>query len=76
MAHAVNVQWLPQPEDHDYPAAESYLSLLFDEKTTAGIIARMMRTPLVQFKAKDLFRARRSRCSTRPTCTCGGTARR
>ncbi len=57
MPHAVDVRWLPEPEDHDYPAAESYLSLVFDEKTTAGIIARLRRAPPVQFKAKDLFRA-------------------
>jgi hypothetical protein len=57
MAHSIKVQWLSTPEVHDYPAAQSYLSLVYDRKTTAGIIARLRRAPAVQFKAKDLFRA-------------------
>jgi hypothetical protein len=57
MAHTIKVQWLSKPEDHDYPAAESYLSLVYDRKTTAGFIARLRRAPAVRFKAKDLFRA-------------------
>lgn len=28
-------KWLSEPEEHDYPAAESYLTLLYDEKTAA-----------------------------------------
>ena len=32
------LQWLESPEDHDYPAAASYLSLLFDEKSSALLV--------------------------------------
>ena len=28
-------KWLTKPEKHDYPAAESYLTLVYDEKTAA-----------------------------------------
>lgn len=29
-------KWLSEPEKHDYPAAQSYLTLLYDEKIAAG----------------------------------------
>jgi hypothetical protein len=51
------IQWYDAPEDHDYPAAQSYLSLLYDEKTTASYIAKLKSAPTSQFKAKDIFRA-------------------
>ena len=36
MAKKVTVKWLGKPQAHDYPAALSYLSLIFDVKTAAG----------------------------------------
>jgi hypothetical protein len=51
------IQWYDEPEDHDYPAAESYLSLLFDEKTAATYVGKLKRAPISQFKSKDIFRA-------------------
>lgn len=50
-------RWLPEPEDHDYPAALSYLSLVYDEEIAARYVKKLKRAPLVQFKAKDIFRA-------------------
>jgi hypothetical protein len=29
-------KWLSKPEEHDYSAAASYLTLLYDEKTAAA----------------------------------------
>ena len=52
-----DIQWLPQPEDHDYPAAASYLALLRDAATVAAIIKKLQAAPMAQFKAKDIFRA-------------------
>lgn len=49
--------WLTDVEEHDYPAATSYLSLLYNEETVAGIIEKFRAAPIVQFKAKDIFRA-------------------
>jgi hypothetical protein len=52
-----SILWLPQVEDHDYPAAGSYLSLLYAEDRVAGMVDRLRAAPIVQFKAKDIFRA-------------------
>ncbi|MGA3006306.1 MAG: hypothetical protein ABSE59_00295 [Opitutaceae bacterium] len=51
------IEWLSAPEAHDYPAAESYLSLIYGTNHMAKMIARLKRAPVVQFKAKDIFRA-------------------
>ena len=57
MGEQTAIQWLPEPEDHDYPAAESYLSIIYDEKTTAAFVAKLKKAPVSKFKAKDIFRA-------------------
>lgn len=53
------IQWLEHVEEHDYPAAESYLSILYPEEEVAEMIARFRGAFIVQFKAKDIFRASR-----------------
>jgi disulfide oxidoreductase YuzD len=45
------------PEDHDYPAAESYLNLVYDPATVAGLVEALRKAPMTQFKSKDIFRA-------------------
>ena len=57
MGKQVKIQWLSDPEEHNYPAAESYLTLLYDAKTAAGYIDKLKRAPMASFKAKDIFRA-------------------
>ncbi len=57
MAKKVDIQWLNTPEDHNYPAALSYLSLLYDEHTAANYVAKLKDAPMAEFKAKDIFRA-------------------
>ncbi len=51
------IQWLPDVEDHDYPAAGSYLGLLHPDDQVIGLLERLKQAPIVQFKAKDIFRA-------------------
>lgn len=51
------INWLPEVEEHDYPAAESYLSILYSVDKVVDMIARFRGATLVQFKAKDIFRA-------------------
>jgi len=51
------IQWLSDVEDHDYPAAASYLTLLYSPKQVAEIIAALRLAPIAAFKAKDIFRA-------------------
>lgn len=53
------VKWLSDVEDHDYPAAESYLGLLHGAARVAEIMKGLKGAPVVQFKAKDIFRASR-----------------
>ncbi len=57
MDESIDVNWLSEPEDKDYPAAESYLGLLFDDKTAAAIVGSLKKSSVRQFKAKDIFRA-------------------
>jgi len=56
---SVLLKWLEIPEEHDYPAAESYLSLIYDVKTAAGFSQQLKASPMVSFHAKDIFRASR-----------------
>lgn len=49
--------WLPDVEEHDYPAAEFYLRLIHEDEKVARMVAALRNTPLTQFKAKDIFRA-------------------
>ena len=51
--------WKDEPDDHDYPAAEDYLSLLLPEAAAKRISDRLRAAPLVRRKAKDLLRASR-----------------
>jgi hypothetical protein len=49
--------WKQRPDNHDYPAAEEYLSLIATP-AEAKSLARGLRTvPIVKRKAKDLLRA-------------------
>lgn len=52
-----NTAWLDQPEEHDYSAAQSYLSLILNPTAVASIVAELRTADVVQFKAKDIFRA-------------------
>jgi hypothetical protein len=51
------IRWLDAPEAHDYPAAKSYLTLLFPPAAAGKCVQRLRRAPVVRFKAKDIFRA-------------------
>ena len=54
------VVWKNAPDAHDYPAADSYLSLLVgDNRLRASLIARLQNAPVAHYKAKDLLRASR-----------------
>ena len=51
------ITWLPEPEEHDYPAALSYLNLIFDDEGSARYIDKLKGAPVRTYKAKDIFRA-------------------
>jgi hypothetical protein len=56
MAHQL---WLPAPEEHDYPAAAAYLSLLLGDQEVSQLVAHLRHALPAQYKAKDLLRASR-----------------
>jgi disulfide oxidoreductase YuzD len=51
------IHWLDAPEDKDYPAAESYLGLLWPEDKARAVSESLKTAPGARFKAKDIFRA-------------------
>ena len=53
------VNWSATPEEHDYPAAASYLSLLAPQESVVRVIAALQQSPVENFKAKDVMRAAR-----------------
>ena len=57
MESKTTIKWLATPEEQDYPAAESYLSLIYDSKTATNLSEQLMQAPVSEFKAKDIFRA-------------------
>ena len=59
MADALKVKWLDEPEEKDYAAAQSYLSLLLPAGELEAVIARLKGTPSGRWRAKDILRAAR-----------------
>jgi hypothetical protein len=57
MSKEIQIIWLSKPEDQDYASAKSYLSLLFDKKTTARYVDKLRSAAMTDFKSKDIFRA-------------------
>lgn len=59
MGEPVKIKWLSEPEEQDYTAAESYLSLLYRSDFITNLINKLRNEKITQFKAKDIFRASR-----------------
>ncbi len=58
LAHPVAKEhWKTEPEEHDYPAAASYLSLVAPTAAVAAVVGALRAAPLIHYKAKDLLRA-------------------
>ena len=53
----VKINWLAEVEEHDYPAALSYLRLIYPEEKAAALVQNLRNAALCDFKAKDIFRA-------------------
>jgi hypothetical protein len=52
-------RWKESPDDHDYPAAEDYLSLITTPAAARALARRLRTAPLIRRKAKDLLRSSR-----------------
>ena len=59
MADGLKVKWLDEPEEKDYAAAQSYLSLLVSAGELEPLIARLKDAPSGRWRAKDILRATR-----------------
>ncbi len=51
------VKWFREPEEHNYPAALSYLSLIFEDSVAHEYVKKLTKAAISKFKAKDIFRA-------------------
>ncbi|MDE3106887.1 MAG: hypothetical protein KGJ42_01860 [Acidobacteriota bacterium] len=49
--------WLDEPEEHDFPAAAHYLSLVLRPRDVSTIVAQLRVATTLYFAAKDLLRA-------------------
>jgi hypothetical protein len=53
------VNWLDEPEDHDYQAAADYLTMVAESNTVDKTVAALRTVNPVYRKAKDILRAAR-----------------
>ena len=54
---AEKIKWLDDVADHDYDAAEAYLSLKFDKEAVHKTVKRLRNAPLTMRRANDILRA-------------------
>jgi hypothetical protein len=57
MSKIASIKWRSEPEKHDYPAAEKYLSLTLGQRAAKDAAAKLKRAKMAEFAAKDIFRA-------------------
>lgn len=57
MKNKSKIKWLPLPDVHDYTAALSYLSLIYDEVQAQQFVEKLEKASVTEFKSKDIFRA-------------------
>src|SRR5262249_40525007 len=57
LENPMDIYWLDAVEAHDYPAAESYLSLIFPDQEAKKLVEKLRSSEIRKFKAKDIFRA-------------------
>jgi len=59
MGHEVvtEVRWKDLPDEHDYPAAESYLLLVMRPAYVHVTVTRLRESSIEHYKAKDILRA-------------------
>jgi hypothetical protein len=49
--------WMDDPEEHDYPAAQDYLELLFDPSIATTMVSKLKKATTIKKKSKDILRA-------------------
>jgi hypothetical protein len=53
----VHIKWASEVANHDYAAAEAYLSIKLAESKVAKVVARLRDAPLTTRRANDILRA-------------------
>lgn len=51
--------WMKEPQEHDFPAAQDYLELLFLPDHAQKIVEELKKAPTIIKKSKDILRASR-----------------
>jgi hypothetical protein len=51
------IEWLDKVADHDYKAAEAYLSIKLDKEAVDKLVGRLRKAPLTTRRANDILRA-------------------
>lgn len=51
------IRWLDEVADHDYDAAEAYLSLKIDSEAAGKAVKRLRKASLISRRANDILRA-------------------
>jgi hypothetical protein len=51
------IDWLDDVADHDYDAAEAYLSIKFDKALVGKAVGRLRKAPITTRRANDILRA-------------------
>lgn len=57
MGKKLKGRWLDEPNEDDYAAAESFLTLIYDKESTGSFLKKLKKAEVLQFEAKDIFRA-------------------
>jgi hypothetical protein len=59
MKKKTSPHWKKDSDEHDYPAAENFLTLLLDPERAKEVAKRFKKSPVSTFLVKDLLRASR-----------------
>ena len=57
MPKMIQIEWLVAPEEHNYPSAASYLSLLYGSDQVEALVEALRKAPMTTYKSRDIFRA-------------------
>jgi hypothetical protein len=55
----MKIKWASQVDKDDFPAAETYLSLIFEKADAIKLVKKLKKSPIEEFPAKDILRASR-----------------
>jgi len=57
MGKRITIAWSKEPEDADYAACGTYLSLLIEPKRVARLVKDLRKAPIQHLVARDILRA-------------------